>query len=93
LHDIERTELGRRGDVAPAPNHAGVVRGIELSSAHGWQSRLQVRQGCGQAFQVLGIGIRNQVQILSTADESVRSNCHAADHYEAHVVVVQGRKQ
>lgn len=93
LNDIEASEGGHRGHVPAPADDTEVTLGIEISVAGGRQCGLEVSQRLGQAFQVVGVGIRNNVQILSAADEPVRSDGNTAYHHELDTMAVKRSEQ
>ena len=93
LDDVEAPERGHRCDVAAPADDAKVSIDAERPVAGGRQGRLQISQGLGQAFQVVGVRVRDHVQILGAADEAVCADGDAADHDELDAVAAESVEQ
>jgi hypothetical protein len=93
LDHVEFAEPGHRGYVAPAPDHAGVVRGVERPFADRRQRGVQTGEDFGESLQILGIGVWHDIEIGGTANIPVGSDRHPADHNEANLSSAQCLEQ
>ena len=93
LDDIQTTEPGNRRDVSSPADDTQVALWAEGSFADCRQCRSQPIESAAQPLQVVGIGIRHDVEILGAAYEPVRPYGDAANHDEVDAGFMQGIEQ
>jgi hypothetical protein len=89
LHDVERPQARLESEVRPPRQLLGIDRvirellGCEVTNAD--VLCFEVAQQRRQPCEVLGLGVRNDVEVLGRAHIPVNADGDPADHYEPDV--------